>query len=1305
MSIRNSIRKRANTYFFFKVAVNLLLIVVGAFLIFQFMRLIQREAALNRQTRDSTLALTEAVTALEENAVEAKELTRVFHDGNQDTLEDLRELLSGGLLETLTAADGAARTDAAADIAARSGAERLLVLDGGGKVLLSSGKDAGSAGTVPQGEGLQRLLRGTRLAGGSVDPVRADDSYAYYSVRAPYGEGECVLVLGADTSVQDLQTRSLNDPSFVLRQAAVGNGGFLFAVDTETGGFLYYDDGTEVLTGRSAAAEGLSEAALQDGYAGAETIRGVRYQCVSEAFGEHAVLCAATEMDRVLSNDRKVLFWSISGFVLVMLLCLVYTVIVRNDFVRNAVDTKKTVIHRGGGSPLIFDRSVFAKVFPLMIAGMLLIFALSFYTQTLLEISEGIRRSEVALEEVSARYRENAENRAVIRNYYDQRFLSKAKLIAYLLEEDPSALNEPGARFHSYYDEAGDRRFLTDDEGNRLRSVAFSERLRRLCEANDLESVYVFDENGRTIATSTGDWYFTLSRDPKDQSYAFLQVLDGRKDEYVQEPMTNDLGRIAQYIGVSFTYYTESDGAGSTVYKSRRDWQEGGTAGGITAHRALIQIGLKEELSTRLLASTDLGDELSSNMLGDGAILLFEGAGEHVCIYSPREESIGMPAEKMGISAKAFAPGDYYGFIDVNGTSCFLFSRYADGHYVVTAIPRSSMFLTRGKISLATAVISFLLILFLSGTVTLTSEEEESLYATMSEEQEVKGLNAAIFSIILPSGRRTSTVRAGARWDNRYVPWGEKTPEQKLVFLITIVGVILTACVLVSVAGARVFYGDGSVVRYILSRDWDRGLNIFALSNCALALIFAAVAVALFRIPVRLVTSLLGARSETVGHLLLSVLKYGGAIGVIFYCLYLLGMDSPSLLASAGVLSLVIGLGAQSLIKDILAGIFIVFEGEFRVGDIVTIDGYRGTVMDIGLRTTKVLGAEGNIKIYNNSDISGVLNMTKEASLAVTNIEIEYGQDLEYVEAVLRRDLPVLKEKNPMILSGPEYAGVSGLHGSGVELRIFTYCNEKDIMPINRFMNREVYQIFVRNGISIPFTNVTISNLDTQGRRTMADFHSAETSVTGGGSVGRVRSEIVVVDGDGENLDKALNMTERFGAARDLDRKSVLHMRLLAEEMFGLMRGVAGDAEATYWIRKEDGCFELHLRAQPSMTKEMRERLLSLSTSGKNEAARGFIGKLRDMIAERLLPEGEGPEGAGELMENGWADGGSGEGEWSLRRYRSDVEQKAGESEDADEALDEMGRSIVAKVADDVRIAIRGTRVEIAVYKTFRAER
>ena len=243
-----------------------------------------------------------------------------------------------------------------------------------------------------------------------------------------------------------------------------------------------------------------------------------------------------------------------------------------------------------------------------------------------------------------------------------------------------------------------------------------------------------------------------------------------------------------------------------------------------------------------------------------------------------------------------------------------------------------------------------------------------------------------------------------------------------------------------------------------------------------------------FRIPVRIITSFLGTRGETVSRLLLSIVKYGCTIAGIFYCLHLLGVDSASLLASAGILSLVIGLGAQSLIKDILAGIFIVFEGEFRVGDIVTIGDFRGTVMDIGLRTTKIMGPTGNIKIYNNSEISGVLNMTKEASLATCTISIEYGQDIDYVEAVLKRDLPHLQEKNPLILDGPTYAGVSNLGASGVDLLIYCKCYEADIKGVVRFLNKEVLQIFYRNGINVPFPNVTVSQLDMTGRKTMEDF-------------------------------------------------------------------------------------------------------------------------------------------------------------------------------------------------------------------------
>ncbi|MBR2989954.1 MAG: mechanosensitive ion channel family protein [Solobacterium sp.] len=887
-----------------------------------------------------------------------------------------------------------------------------------------------------------------------------------------------------DASVLDVQIESLKDVSVVLSRAPVSNDGFMFAVNTVDDSFLYYQNGNEILTGQNALETGLTEEALTDGYAGIQTINGTRYHCVSRQFGTSTVICAVADTNIILANDRYVLFWSITGFVLVMIMCLVYAIIVRNDFVRNAVNTDKTYFGNKEGNPLIFDKSIFRKVFPLMMMGVFVIYGISFYTQTLLEISQGIENSKLALDEVTARYEESLKNREVIQNYYNRMFLSKARLISYLLEEDPSALNTESGSYYSVFDEDGNRVYLLDDEGNRLRSSAYSARLQELCDANDLESIYIYNEDGRTIATNTENWYFTISHDPQSQSYAFLEVLDGRKDILIQEAMMNDIGSEGQYVGVRFNYYTSVDEEGNTVYRSQFDRE----AEGVTEHRSLLQIGLKAELSERLLASTDVSSVLSSDMLYGGFIVLFSGDEAHTCMYSPSEASIGKTAEELGVSAKAFTGLDYYGFARINGVEYFSYFHYTDGYYIGTALPRSNMYQSRTIIALITSLVSLIMILILSGTVTITTKEEEYLYETMSATVTGSGLDSAIFSIILPSGHRSSTVKAAARWDNRHIPWSERSPEQKLMVLLSVIGGILVAYVLVSVFGVDRFFEDNSIIHYILSGDWDRGMNVFALSACALVLIFTAVGIALFRIPVHITTQLLGARGETIGHLLLSVVKYGGSLGALFYCLYLAGMESFNLLASAGLLSLVIGLGAQSLIKDIIAGIFIVFEGEFRVGDIVTINNYRGTVMDIGLRTTKIMAPDGNIKIYNNSEISGVLNMTKETSVASATISIEYGQDIDYVEAVLARELPKLKEKNDKIVDGPTYLGVSGLGDSGVSMTVIARCSEQNVRGMNRFLNKEVLQIFYRNGINVPFPNVTVSQFDMTGRKTMADL-------------------------------------------------------------------------------------------------------------------------------------------------------------------------------------------------------------------------
>ena len=328
-----------------------------------------------------------------------------------------------------------------------------------------------------------RLMKGTRTEDGGVAPLiegEGSDRVFYYSLNTRYRNKAYTLVLGVSSGTRQLAFDSLADVEQILSRASVGNEGFMFAVNAEDGTFLFYKNGEDVLTGTDAFEAGLSRDALKPDYEGVETIRGTKYYCVSEVLEDGTVICAATETGKVFRNDRYVLNWTVASFLLIMFLCLLYTVIVRNDCIRNAVDTKKKIIYRWIGSPIIFDITIFQKVFPLMISGALLLFGISFYSQTLLEISQTARKAVVALDEVSERYEDAVETREKIQESHDDRYLSKALLIAYMLEEDPSVLNEPTEHEYSYLDEEGVRQYYSDEEGNRLRSVSFSPRLKEI---------------------------------------------------------------------------------------------------------------------------------------------------------------------------------------------------------------------------------------------------------------------------------------------------------------------------------------------------------------------------------------------------------------------------------------------------------------------------------------------------------------------------------------------------------------------------------------------------------------------------------------------------------------------------------------------------------------------------------------------------------------------------------------------------------------------------------------------------------
>lgn len=303
----------------------------------------------------------------------------------------------------------------------------------------------------------------------------------------------------------------------------------------------------------------------------------------------------------------------------------------------------------------------------------------------------------------------------------------------------------------------------------------------------------------------------------------------------------------------------------------------------------------------------------------------------------------------------------------------------------------------------------------------------------------------------------------------------EKKKTLKLVGWIVLglfaVGVVITFVFNKKIFGSETVFvpieGQGDFVNYMMVRGFP------AIIRTVQIVVIAAIANIILSLLAKVTFE--SKKTITVTLLLLNLLKWIVAIASVFIIMGAWGADTTLMLASAGVLTLIIGLGSQALVQDILAGIFIVFEGDFQVGDIVIIDGWRGEVKAIGIRTTKLVDAGGNIKIVNNSDIRSIVNQTQELSVAKCYVGISYGDRIEKVEKIIADNLPAIKEKIPAIVEGPFYKGVSELADSSVNLLFVAKCKETDIYQVQRDLNREIKIVFDDNNINIPFPQVTVS--------------------------------------------------------------------------------------------------------------------------------------------------------------------------------------------------------------------------------------
>ena len=286
--------------------------------------------------------------------------------------------------------------------------------------------------------------------------------------------------------------------------------------------------------------------------------------------------------------------------------------------------------------------------------------------------------------------------------------------------------------------------------------------------------------------------------------------------------------------------------------------------------------------------------------------------------------------------------------------------------------------------------------------------------------------------------------------------------------ILWIVGLIIVIVLLVS--NIQVGEATKSGAGWIASILNDHPLGVPAsIVAIILVMVVSSIARLLGKIKIRL------KKAATVFSLIVSLVKWGVILLAMFVVLWAWGFKPETILASIGILALIVGLGCQTLISDVVAGIFLVADDAFEVGDIVVVDDFRGTIVEIGLKSTKLEDAGGNIKVISNSHISSMVNLTNALSLAIVEISIPYEENLKRTETLLLRHLKEMKAHIPAIVEGPYYKGVEDMADSAVILKVIAKVKEEDRFQATRDMKRDIYMFLNDNKIVVPYPQLTIT--------------------------------------------------------------------------------------------------------------------------------------------------------------------------------------------------------------------------------------
>lgn len=215
-------------------------------------------------------------------------------------------------------------------------------------------------------------------------------------------------------------------------------------------------------------------------------------------------------------------------------------------------------------------------------------------------------------------------------------------------------------------------------------------------------------------------------------------------------------------------------------------------------------------------------------------------------------------------------------------------------------------------------------------------------------------------------------------------------------------------------------------------------------------------------------------RQNTISKVLMSLIRYATYIICIIVILGIWKVNVMPALAGLGIVGLVVGLGAQKLISDFVAGLFIVFEHHFDVGDTIIVGDFKGEVIDIGLKTTKIKDWRGRVKIIANGELSDIINDSLYNTVFDISVSISYGENIAKVREIIDKGLADKFKGRPELVDLPHTIGVGSLGDSGIEIVVVGTTKPESHYQISRDVRQEIKAICDSNNIEIPFPQLVV---------------------------------------------------------------------------------------------------------------------------------------------------------------------------------------------------------------------------------------